>query len=264
LLSACAETSLNEAPVIDLSTHPGQRPPAVVQTAPAPPPPAAPAAPAPAADSDVAVPAEVSPIAAPATTGVESRPLDSMSAPTALPPDASQTGSAAPTVALAPALAPAPVAPPAAAPAIAPAAPTIAAAAVPTVPAAPAAAPAASASGWSWPVDGAVTSKFDSVQNKGIDIAAAEDAPVLAAADGQVSYTGSPAEYGNLVVLQHPNGMISAYAHLKSITVQQGQSIARGQAIGIAGKTTATGAFVHFEIRRNGVPMNPIDQLPPR
>jgi lipoprotein NlpD len=141
------------------------------------------------------------------------------------------------------------------------------------VPHAPPAAPApvaveppktSAAMAWIWPVDGRVISKFDAQRSKGIEIAATEDAQVIAAADGEVSYTGSPRDYGNLVILRHPDGLLSVYAHNKSILVQQGQTVTRGQAIAVAGKTSGSTPSVHFEVRRKGVPIDPLELLPPR
>lgn len=149
-----------------------------------------------------------------------------------------------------------------------PATPTAATAPAPTAAgsadAAGAGAVAPANGAWVWPIDGRVLAKFDPVRGKGIDIAAAEDAPVRAVADGEVSYTGSPLDYGNLVILTHGNGLRTVYAHNKSIVAKQGQEVRRGQVIASAGKTSAASAVLHFEVRLKGVPVDPLDYLPAR
>lgn len=122
--------------------------------------------------------------------------------------------------------------------------------------------PAASAA-WLWPVEGRITASFDPVRTKGIEIASSDGAKVVAVADGEVSYTGAPRDYGNLVIVRHPDGLLSVYAHAKSILVTQGQSVKRGQTIAIAGGTNGTQSL-HFEARRKGVPVNPLELLPAR
>jgi lipoprotein NlpD len=123
----------------------------------------------------------------------------------------------------------------------------------------------AAASGWIWPVAGPVTGKFDPVRSKGIEIAAPEDAPIVAVADGTVSYTGSPRDYGNLVILKHGDELLSVYAHAKTILVKEGQVVGRGQTIATAGKSPGTvPSTVHFEARRNHVPVDPLELLPLR
>ena len=129
-----------------------------------------------------------------------------------------------------------------------------------TKPAAPA--PAAD---WIWPVNGKVIDRFDERRNKGIGIAAKEGDPVVASADGQVVYRGSGLRgYGNLVILKHNDDFISAYAHNRQILVEQGQMVKKGQRIAEVGKTDATQPKLHFEIRRQGKPVDPARLLPPR
>jgi lipoprotein NlpD len=125
--------------------------------------------------------------------------------------------------------------------------------------------PAAAASDWIWPVSGKVIEKFDEKRNKGIDIAAKEGDAVLAAADGQVVYSGSGLRgYGNLVILKHGDDFISAYAHNRQILVKQGQAVKRGQRIAEVGRSDASQPKLHFEIRRLGKPVDPLAYLPPR
>jgi lipoprotein NlpD len=146
----------------------------------------------------------------------------------------------------------------------------------PPVPVAPTTAPAIGASaampgpasaataGWIWPVDGPVTGKFDPLRGKGIEIAAPEDAPVVAVADGTVSYTGSPRDYGNLIILKHGDELLSVYAHNKTLLVKEGATVRRGQTIATAGKSANVPSTLHFEVRRNHVAIDPLDVLPLR
>jgi lipoprotein NlpD len=124
--------------------------------------------------------------------------------------------------------------------------------------------PSAAANGWIWPVSGPVTGKFDPTRSKGIEIAAPEDAPIVAVADGTVSYTGSPRDYGNLVILKHGEDLLSVYAHAKTVVVKEGQAVQRGQVIATAGKSGSGPATVHFEARRNRAPVDPLELLPLR
>jgi len=125
--------------------------------------------------------------------------------------------------------------------------------------------PAASTSDWIWPVNGRVIDKFDEKRNKGIGIAGKEGDPVVASADGTVVYSGSGLRgYGNLVILKHGDDFISAYAHNRQILVKQGQTVKRGQRIAEVGRSDATEPKLHFEIRRQGKPVDPLAYLPPR
>ena len=121
------------------------------------------------------------------------------------------------------------------------------------------------ASPWSWPVPGKVIDPFNETRNKGIDIAGREGEPVLAANDGQVVYSGNSLRgYGNLVILKHNDDYISAYAHNRQNLVQQGQAVKRGQRIAELGNTGTDAPKLHFEIRRQGKPVDPIKYLPAR
>jgi lipoprotein NlpD len=118
---------------------------------------------------------------------------------------------------------------------------------------------------WAWPLTGKLIEKFDEKRNKGIDIGAREGDPVLAASDGSVVYSGSGLRgYGNLVIVKHNDEFISAYAHNRLILVKQGQTVKRGQRIAEAGKSDASTPKLHFEIRRGGKPVDPLQYLPPR
>lgn len=114
-----------------------------------------------------------------------------------------------------------------------------------------------------WPVNGQVLKGYGE-NNKGVDIAVEEGAPVKSAADGQVLFVGTVRGYGNLVIVKHDATYVTAYANNKSIVVKQQQSVKRGQQIAIAGKTDSEPARIHFEIRQNGKPINPTIHLPTR
>jgi lipoprotein NlpD len=151
-----------------------------------------------------------------------------------------------------------------AAPAAVPTAPAqVASAAASSLP--PSTAAPAPSTNWAWPLIGKVVDKFDEKRNKGIDIAVREGEPVLAAADGSVVYSGNTLRgYGNLVIIKHDDDFISAYAHNRQILVKQGQVVKRGQRIAEAGKTDAASPILHFEIRRQGKPVDPLQYLPAR
>ena len=114
-----------------------------------------------------------------------------------------------------------------------------------------------------WPTRGNVLAGFDEVKNKGIDISGKAGDPVLAAADGKVVYAGSGLRgYGNLVILKHNNTYLTAYAHNQSLLVKEDQAIKRGQKIAEMGSSDADQVKLHFEIRRQGKPVDPAKYLP--
>jgi LysM repeat protein len=121
-----------------------------------------------------------------------------------------------------------------------------------------------------WPADGSVIDGFGPKgagrRNDGINIAAREGAPVRAAADGLVVYAGDDlAGYGNLVLIKHDDGWVSAYAHNRVLLVREEQSVARGETIAEAGRSGAVDSpQLHFEVRRAGAPVDPASVLPPR
>lgn len=120
-------------------------------------------------------------------------------------------------------------------------------------------------SAWAWPVPGKVIDPFNESRNKGVGISGTEGEPVLAANDGQVVYSGNALRgYGNLVIIKHNDDYISAYAHNKLIVVQQGQTVKRGQRIAELGATGTDRPKLHFEIRRQGKPVDPVKYLPAR
>lgn len=115
---------------------------------------------------------------------------------------------------------------------------------------------------WEWPVRGNVISQFSNT-TRGIDIAGTIGTPINAAADGTVSYVGNGLRgLGNLVLVTHSNGFITAYAHNSRITVQTNERVKRGQKIAELGDTDTTSPRLHFQIRRNGTPVNPLSYLP--
>ncbi len=161
--------------------------------------------------------------------------------------------------------------PPAAAPPLITAPPTPPVLASPpavTPPVTPAAEPARAPSTslpWLWPTPGKVIETFDDPRNKGIDIAGNEGAPVQAAADGEVVYVGSAVRgYGNLVIVRHSDDFITAYAHNRKVLVAEKQSVKRGQAIAELGRSDADRPKLHFEIRHQGKPVDPLKYLPAR
>lgn len=118
---------------------------------------------------------------------------------------------------------------------------------------------------WIWPASGPVTTPFDEGKNKGLSIAGKAGDPVLAAADGRVVYSGSGLRgYGNLVILKHNNTYLTAYAHNQTLLVKEDQTVRRGQKIAEMGSTDADRVQLHFEIRRQGKPVDPARLLPPR
>ena len=118
---------------------------------------------------------------------------------------------------------------------------------------------------FSWPASGQVIGNFDEVKNKGLDIAGQAGDPILAAADGQVVYAGAGLRgYGNLIILKHNNTFLTAYAHNQSLLVKEDQQVRKGQKIAEMGKTDADRVKLHFEIRRQGKPVDPAKFLPAR
>ncbi|HEU4621537.1 MAG TPA: peptidoglycan DD-metalloendopeptidase family protein [Burkholderiaceae bacterium] len=118
---------------------------------------------------------------------------------------------------------------------------------------------------WAWPAGGSVVTPFNEPKNKGIDISARAGEAVMAAADGKVVYAGSGLRgYGNLVIVKHNENFISAYAHNSKIVVPLDARVKRGQKIAEVGATDADRPKLHFEIRRQGQPVDPMKYLPQR
>lgn len=113
---------------------------------------------------------------------------------------------------------------------------------------------------WAWPAPGntSVLATFDEVKNKGLDIAGKAGDPVLAAADGRVVYAGAGLRgYGNLLILKHNNVYLTAYAHNQTLLVKEDQSVRKGQKIAEMGASDTDRVKLHFEIRRQGKPVDP-------
>ena len=273
LVGGCTVTSTREAPVAERSAPPAQKPAAPPVTAA----PARPSAPrTPAADGMYTVQPGDTLFSIAAAFGREVKDLarwNNIDDPSRIrvgqslrvAPPAGETAAALPVTPTAPAVTKpleGPAAPPG--PAVGPTEPSAPTGPVASIPEAKPAAPAPAAD-WIWPVNGKVTDRFDEKRNKGIGIAAKEGDPVVASADGQVVYSGSGLRgYGNLVILKHNDDFISAYAHNRQILVKQGQTVKKGQRIAEVGKTDTTQPKLHFEIRRQGKPVDPLAYLPPR
>lgn len=183
----------------------------------------------------------------PVTAGrVESRPLDAKPAPGSPAASAPASGAGSTTVA---GVSVTPAVPPASAPS-----PTI----------------ASPKEGdddvnWMWPSSGPVIAAFDEARNKGLGISGKAGDPVYAAADGRVVYAGSGLRgYGNLVIVKHNNSYLTAYAHNQTLLVKEDQAVRRGQKIAEMGSTDTDRVKLHFEIRKQGKPVDPAKYLPPR
>ena len=195
----------------------------------------------------VPAPAPVAAAAVASDTGVVTRPVTSS---TVAPASAASAPSAPKT----PASSSAPVV----------AAATPAPAAAPT-PAAPPAGAVEDDVSFIWPASGALLAGFDEARNKGYDIAGKAGDAVLAAADGRVVYAGAGLRgYGNLIILKHNNTFLTAYAHNQTLLVKEDQAVRRGQKIAEMGSTDADRVKLHFEIRRQGKPVDPARYLAAR
>ena len=177
-------------------------------------------------------------------TGVVTRPVTSSSIAPVAPGTAPKPGASAPATApVATASAPAP---------------------------APSPAPAPAAGGedslnFLWPATGSLVAGFDEARNKGYDISGKAGDPVVASADGRVVYAGAGLRgYGNLIILKHNNTYLTAYAHNQTLLVKEDQNVRRGQKIAEMGSTDTDRVKLHFEIRRQGKPVDPSRYLPSR
>ncbi|AZS79836.1 MULTISPECIES: peptidoglycan DD-metalloendopeptidase family protein [Achromobacter] len=120
----------------------------------------------------------------------------------------------------------------------------------------------ASVINWAWPASGPIVQTFNA-SSKGIDISGALGDPITAAADGLVKYSGNGVRgLGNLIIVEHQNGFITAYAHNRSLLVKTGQNVKRGAKIAELGQSDTTSPRLHFEIRRQGTPVDPMQYLP--
>ena len=148
----------------------------------------------------------------------------------------------------------------------APAAPATSQAPKPIVSTSPAA-PASSGFSWRWPAQGVMLNTYVAGNNtrQGIDIGGSSGQPVVAAADGVVVYSGAGlVGYGELIIVKHSEQWLSAYGHNRARLVNEGQNVKAGQQIAEMGRTGAARDMLHFEIRYNGKPVDPLLYLPKR
>ena len=121
------------------------------------------------------------------------------------------------------------------------------------------------ATAWAWPAGGKLIGTFGQNGNKGIDIAGRKGDPVVAAGDGKVIHSGSALRgYGKLIIIKHDNTYISAYAHNDTILVKDQQTVKKGQKIAEIGNTDTNQYKLHFEVRQQGKPVDPLKFLPSR
>ncbi|MCV2358745.1 peptidoglycan DD-metalloendopeptidase family protein [Paucibacter sp. TC2R-5] len=118
---------------------------------------------------------------------------------------------------------------------------------------------------WGWPAAGAVNVGFDEQRNKGLAFYGKAGDAVLAAADGRVVYAGSGLRgYGNLVIIKHNSTYLTAYAHNQTLLVKEDQAVRKGQKIAEMGSSDADQVKLHFEVRKQGKPIDPAKLLPGR
>ncbi|QET01257.1 MULTISPECIES: peptidoglycan DD-metalloendopeptidase family protein [Cupriavidus] len=148
---------------------------------------------------------------------------------------------------------------------------TTAAAPVATPPAAAASAPSAASAAvaegsmrMAWPATGQLIGKFDEKGNKGIDIAGKKGDPVLAAEEGKVIHVGPLRGYGNLVIIKHNETYLTAYGHNDKVLVAEQSTVRKGQKIAEMGNSDTDRVKLHFEVRKNGKPVDPMRYLPPQ
>lgn len=120
---------------------------------------------------------------------------------------------------------------------------------------------------WHWPAAGRLVGRFgeEGVAGRGIELAGEQGSPIAATAAGEVVYSGEGLQaYGQLVIIRHGDAFLSAYAHNDHLLVSEGQQVTAGQQIAAMGKTNNGRVLLHFEIRRQGTPVDPLDFLPAR
>jgi lipoprotein NlpD len=147
--------------------------------------------------------------------------------------------------------------------------PAATAALPPAAPAIPAAASGAAGSidgvAFGWPATGGVLQNFDQTSSKGLALGGKAGDTVRAAADGKVIFSGAgPRGYGNLIIVKHDNELLSVYAHNRSLTAKEGDTVKRGQKIAELGNSGTDTPKLHFEIRQQGRPIDPLAVLPKR
>lgn len=118
---------------------------------------------------------------------------------------------------------------------------------------------------WTWPANGPTIAQFEEGKRKGLVIGGKAGDPVVAAWDGRVVYAGSGLRgYGNLIIIKHSGDYLTAYAHNQALLVKEDQAVRKGQKIAEMGATDADRVQLHFEIRKQGKPIDPARQLPSR
>ena len=118
---------------------------------------------------------------------------------------------------------------------------------------------------FAWPAHGPILGTFDDSSNKGINIGGAAGDPVKAAADGRVVYAGNGLRgYGNLIIIKHDATYLTAYAHNRALMVKEGDAVTKGQKIAEMGNSDSDRVMLHFEVRRQGKPVDPLKYLPPQ
>ncbi|PRH00373.1 peptidase [Burkholderia multivorans] len=118
---------------------------------------------------------------------------------------------------------------------------------------------------FAWPVRGPVLNGFDDTKNKGVNIGGTAGEAVKAAADGRVVYAGNGLRgYGNLIIIKHDATYLTAYAHNRALMVKEGDAVTKGQKIAEMGNSDADRVMLHFEVRRQGKPVDPMKYLPPQ
>ena len=117
--------------------------------------------------------------------------------------------------------------------------------------------------GWRWPTKGKMVASFQASGSKGVDIGGHFDQPIYAAAGGRVVYSGGGLRgYGKLIIIKHNKRFLSAYAHNNKLLVEEGDEVSGGQHIASMGRSGADRVMLHFEIRRDGKPVDPARYLP--
>lgn len=118
---------------------------------------------------------------------------------------------------------------------------------------------------WGWPASGSVVGGFDEVRNKGLAFGGKAGDPVFAAADGRVMYAGAGLRgYGNMIIIKHSTNYLTAYAHNQALLVKEDQVVRKGQKIAEMGSSDADQVRLHFEVRKQGKPIDPAKLLPAR
>jgi lipoprotein NlpD len=118
---------------------------------------------------------------------------------------------------------------------------------------------------FTWPARGPILGTFDDAKNKGVNIGGAVGTSVQAAADGRVVYAGNGLRgYGNLIIIKHDATYLTAYAHNRALMVKEGDAVTKGQKIAEMGNSDSDRVMLHFEVRRQGKPVDPLKYLPPQ